>query len=126
MAGMANILDVSTAAKRFRLVALWEAVTWAALLIAMFFKWVLGYEEAIRIPGMVHGIAGFMLYVVVALATAWSLKWDFKTLLLALVSSVPPFMTIWFERWAARTGRLGELSVAGSGVADAPTASAVR
>lgn len=126
MAAMANILDVSTAAKRFRLVALWEAVTWAALLIAMFFKWVLGYEEAIRIPGMVHGIAGFMLYVVVTLVTAWSLKWDVKTLLLALVSSVPPFMTIWFERWAARTGRLGELSVPGPSAVGEPTPSSVR
>lgn len=126
MTAMANILDVSTAAKRFRLVALWEAVTWAALLVAMFFKWVLGYEEAIRIPGMVHGIAGFMLYVVVTLVTAWSLKWDVKTLLLALVSSVPPFMTIWFERWAARNGRLGELSVPGPSAAGEPTPSSVR
>lgn len=110
MASMANILDVSTPAKRFRLVALWEAVTWAALLVAMFFKWVLGYEEAVKIPGMIHGIAGFLLYIVVTLITARSLKWDLRTLALALVSSVPPFMTIWFERWAARTGRLGELS----------------
>lgn len=110
MASMTNILDLSTPAKRFRLVAIWEAITWLALLIAMFFKWVLGHEEAIRIPGMVHGIAGFMLFVVVALATAWSLKWDLKTIFLALVSSVPPFGTIVFERWAVRTGRLGELS----------------
>ncbi len=110
MASMTNLLDLSTPAKRFRLVAIWEAITWLALLIAMFFKWVLGYEEAIRIPGMVHGVAGFMLFVVVALATAWSLKWDLKTTFLALVSSVPPFGTIVFERWAVRTGRLGELS----------------
>ncbi len=111
MASMTNILDLSTPREAFRLVAIWEAITWLALLIAMFFKWVLGHEEAIRIPpGMVHGIAGFMLFVVVALATAWSLKWDLKTTFLALVSSVPPFGTIVFERWAVRTGRLGELS----------------
>ncbi len=110
MATMTNLLDLSTPAKRFRLVAIWEAITWLALLIAMFFKWVLGHEEAIRIPGMVHGVAGFMLFVVVALATAWSLKWDLKTTFLALVSSVPPFGTVVFERWAVRTGRLGELS----------------
>jgi len=110
MATMTNLLDLSTPAKRFRLVAIWEAITWLALLIAMFFKWVLGHEEAIRIPGMVHGVAGFTLFVVVALATAWSLKWDLKTTFLALVSSVPPFGTVVFERWAVRTGRLGELS----------------
>ncbi len=82
---MANIFDVSTPAKRFRLVAWWEAVTWAALLVAMFFKWVLGHEEAIRIPGMVHGTAGFLVFIVVALLTAWSLKWDVKTTILALI-----------------------------------------
>ncbi|MEV8191132.1 DUF3817 domain-containing protein [Rhodococcus pyridinivorans] len=107
---MTNILYVSTPAKRFRLIAIWEAVTWLALLIAMFFKWVLGYEEAIAIPGMVHGVAGFIPFVLIALLTAWSLKWDLKTTFLALVSSVPPFGTIVFERWAVRTGRLGELS----------------
>ncbi|WP_323182710.1 DUF3817 domain-containing protein [Aldersonia sp. NBC_00410] len=110
MVVMRNVLNVSTPAKRFRLVAYWEAVTWAALLVAMFFKWVLGHEEAVRIPGMVHGIAGFLVFVVVALVTAVQLRWDWKTTLLALVSSVPPFGTIVFEMWAARTGRLAELS----------------
>lgn len=114
MALMTTIFDLSTPAKRFRLVAIWEAVTWLALLIAMFFKWVLGYEEAIRIPGMVHGVAGFMLFVVVTFITAWALKWDIKTTFLALVSSVPPFGTIVFERWAVKTGRLAELSEPGS------------
>lgn len=110
MAGMANVLDISTPAKRFRLVAYWEAITWAALLIAMFFKWVLGHEEAVRIPGMVHGIAGFLVFVVVALITGVALRWDIKTTALALLSSIPPFGTIVFEKWAARTGRLAELS----------------
>jgi len=110
---MTTIFDLSTPAKRFRLVAIWEAVTWAALLIAMFFKWVLGFEEAVRIPGMVHGIAGFLVFVGVAIITAFALKWDLKTTFLALVSSVPPFGTIVFERWAVRTGRLGELSAPG-------------
>lgn len=107
---MPNIFDVSTPAKRFRLVAYWEALTWAALLVAMFFKWVLGFEEAVRIPGMVHGVAGFLVFIVVALITAVQLKWDLKVTALALLSSVPPFGTVVFEIWAARTGRLAELS----------------
>ncbi|MDG3012806.1 DUF3817 domain-containing protein [Rhodococcus sp. D2-41] len=111
---MANIFDLSTPAKRFRAIAFWEAVTWAALLVGMFFKWVLGHDEAIKIPGMVHGITGFTLFVLVALATSRALKWDGRTTLLALVSSVPPFGTVVFERWAARTGRLGELSRPGT------------
>ncbi|MBD0322289.1 MAG: DUF3817 domain-containing protein [Aldersonia sp.] len=107
---MRSLFDLSTPAKRFRLVAYWEAVTWAALLVAMFFKWVLGHEEAVAIPGMVHGVAGFLLFVVVALVTAVQLRWDWKTTLAALVSSVPPFGTVVFEVWAVRTGRLAELS----------------
>lgn len=107
---MSKIFDLSTPAKRFRFVAMWEAVTWAALLVAMFFKWVLGFEEAVRIPGMVHGIAAFVPFVLIALITAGALKWNFKTTFWALVSSVPPFGTIVFERWAVRTGQLGELS----------------
>ena len=111
MGAMTNFFDLSTPAKRFRLVAIWEAITWLALLIAaVFFKRVLGYEEAIAIPGMVHGVTGFIPFVLIALLTARSLKWDLKTTFLALVSSVPPFGTIVFERWAVRTGRLAELS----------------
>ncbi|KAA0022815.1 DUF3817 domain-containing protein [Antrihabitans cavernicola] len=119
---MGNIFDVSTPAKRFRLVAYWEAVTWAALLVAMFFKWVLGHEEAVRIPGMVHGIAGFMLFVVIALFTARSLRWNASTTVWALLSSIPPFGTIVFEKWAARTGRLAELSTT-TAVAQVPAQS---
>lgn len=107
---MPTFLDVSTPAKRFRLIAIWEAITWAILLVAMFFKWVLGFEQAVRIPGMLHGIAGFVPFVLIALVTAGTLGWNLKTTFWALVSSVPPFGTIIFERWALKNGHLDELS----------------
>ncbi|MFF0814532.1 DUF3817 domain-containing protein [Rhodococcus sp. NPDC003318] len=107
---MPKIFDVSTPAKRFRLVAIWEAVTWAILLVAMFFKWVLGFEEAVRIPGMIHGVAAFIPFVIISLLTARSLKWSLATTFWALVSSVPPFGSVVFERWAVTNGKLGELS----------------
>lgn len=110
MVHMPAILDVSTPAKRFRLVAVWEAITWAILLVAMFFKWVLGHDEAVKIPGMIHGIAAFIPFVIIALLTARSLRWSVTTTFWALVSSVPPFGSVIFERWAVRTGQLGELS----------------
>ncbi|GAA4481772.1 DUF3817 domain-containing protein [Rhodococcus olei] len=116
---MPTILDVSTPAKRFRLVAVWEAVTWAILLVAMFFKWVLGYEEAVRIPGMIHGVAAFIPFVIIALLTARSLKWSLGTTFWALVSSVPPFGSVIFERWAVNNGRLGELSATAGAAAPA-------
>ena len=122
MAAMANIFDLSSWPKRFRLVAILEAFSWAGLLIGMAFKHIPeingGPELGVKIFGPIHG-AIFVIYVLFALFTARSLKWDFKTLALAMVSSIPPFMTVWFEKWAARTGRLGELSTA-------PHADAVR
>jgi len=115
---MATLFDLSTPAKRFRLVAIWEAITWLALLVAMVFKWGFGHEEAVKIPGMIHGITGFVLFVVVALITARALRWNVKVTLLALISSVPPFGTIVFERWAVRYGLLAELSLNAPAVKD--------
>lgn len=109
MVGMSNFFDLRTTARRFRFIAVLEAITWLALLIAMFFKWVLGHTEAVAVPGMVHGIV-FVVFVIVSIITAMSLKWTSKITLLALVSSIPPFGTLVFERWAVRNGHLGELS----------------
>jgi integral membrane protein len=100
---------LNSTAKVFRLVAIAEAITWLALLIAMFFKWVLGYEEAVAVPGMVHGIV-FMVYLAVTIYTAVKLRWNLTTSALGLVASIPPFGTLVFEWWAQRAGHLAELS----------------
>ncbi len=113
MERMRQFFDLSTPAKRFRFVAVLEAITWAALLVAMFFKWVLGHDEAVQIPGMTHGIV-FMVFVVISLLTAFSLRWSVKVTGLALFSSIPPFGTLVFEWWARRNGHLAELSVSES------------
>jgi integral membrane protein len=47
-----------------------------------------------------------MLYVVISLLAWRVLRWSPGTALLALIASVPPLCTVWFERWAQRTGRL--------------------
>lgn len=115
MAGMANIFDLSTPAKRFRFVAILEAFTWAGLLIGMAFKYLPenGNEIGVKIFGPFHG-AVFVLFVIVSLVTARALKWNLVTTGLALVSSIPPFFTVLFEWWAARSGKLGELSTDGA------------
>jgi integral membrane protein len=90
----------------FRAVALAEACSWVALLFGMFVKWVLGTSErGVQIFGPIHG-GVFVAYVLVALVAARVLRWDARTTLLALVASVPPLVTLWFDRWATRTGRL--------------------
>jgi integral membrane protein len=111
MGRMANIFDLSTWAKRFRFVAVLEAITWLGLLIGMAFKYLPadGNEVGVKIFGPIHG-AVFVLYVLVAIVTAKKLSWSLVTTFWALVASVPPFGTIVFEAWAVRTGRLAELS----------------
>ncbi|MGU3437753.1 DUF3817 domain-containing protein [Actinomycetes bacterium M1A6_2h] len=115
MDGMANALDLSTTAKRFRFVAIAEAVTWVALLIGMAIKWIPdpNIDSAVRYPGMIHG-AVFVVYIVVTVVTAVKLKWSASVTLVALLASIPPFGTVVFERWAVRTGRLAELSEGGA------------
>ena len=94
------------AAVLFRVVAVAEAFSWAGLLIGMFFKYVLEQGDGgVPVLGMVHGIV-FLLYVVVTLAVFKPLAWGPKTVVLALLSSVPPLFTWAFEKWALRAGKL--------------------
>ena len=99
-------MNPRTVATAFRVVAVAEACSWVGLLIGMFVKRVLDSSElGVQIFGPIHG-AIFVAYLVVALVAARVLRWSAGTTLLALAASVPPLVTIWFERWATRTGRL--------------------
>ncbi len=95
-----------TLARAFSVIAAVEAFTWAGLLTGMYFKYVPETTElGVKIFGPFHG-GVFVLYVLVAIAASVRLKWPVKTTLLALIASVPPFMTVVFEVWARRRGRL--------------------
>ena len=97
----------SKAATVFRVAAVAEAISWAGLLIGMILKY--GFaasgEGGVPVLGMVHGII-FICYVVVSIAVFKPLGWKPKTLVLALLASIPPLFTWWFETWALRTGKL--------------------
>ncbi len=83
-----------------------EAFSWLALLIGMYFKWIAqSTDRGVQIFGMVHGIV-FMTYLVALAWVARSRRWDLRTTFLGLLSSIPPFMTLWFERHALRRGDL--------------------
>ena len=91
----------------FGTVAVAEAVTWALLLAGMFLKYVTQTTElGVRVFGMVHGVV-FIAYCLVAVVVAVDQRWSHRRGALALVSAVPPFMTLWFERYAERRGLLG-------------------
>lgn len=100
-------MNPRTVATAFRVVAVAEACSWLGLLAGMFVKWILETSEVgVQVFGPIHG-AVFVAYVLVTLGAARVLRWSPGTTLLALAASVPPLVTVWFERWATRTGRLG-------------------
>jgi integral membrane protein len=95
-----------TVASAFRVAAIAEACSWLGLLIGMFVKYVPETSEiGVEIFGPIHG-GIFLAYVLITLVTARVLRWTPGTMLLALAASIPPLVTIAFERWASRTGRL--------------------
>ena len=90
----------------FRVVATAEAFSWAGLLTGMFVKYVADAgEQGVQVFGPIHGTV-FLAYLVVTLLTWHQQRWSFPVGLVALAASVPPFCTLLFEVWAARTGRL--------------------
>ena len=92
----------------FRVVATAEALTWAGLLAGMFLKYVTETTElGVRIFGMLHGVV-FIAYCLTTVVVAIDRRWSASRLALGLVSAVPPFMTIWFDRHVGRAGALGD------------------
>ncbi|GAB7190776.1 DUF3817 domain-containing protein [Kineococcus sp. NUM-3379] len=91
----------------FRAVAVAEAVSWAALLVTMYLKYVVeaAHEGGVPVSGAVHG-GLFVAYLVVTLLAARTFRWSAGATLLALLAAVPPFGTIVFERLASRRGML--------------------
>ena len=94
------------AARWFRVAAFAEAATWLGLLVGMAVKYVgSGNETGVQVFGAIHGVV-VLVYVAITVVAARRLSWGARTLILALLSSVPPFGTLFFEAWAERTGRL--------------------
>ena len=98
--------SASAGIRLFRVLAVAEAFSWAALLTGMYFKWIARTSElGVEIAGPGHG-AVFIAYGVVSLAL-WRLqRWPFPVALCAGLSAVVPFATILFERWAGKRGFL--------------------
>lgn len=103
----------------FRILAIAEAFSWAALLTGMYFKWIARTTEiGVEIAGPVHG-ALFVGYGVTALVL-WRLqRWPFVVALFAGLSAVFPFATLAFERWAGGRGYLTPGAAADSAMVQA-------
>jgi integral membrane protein len=99
-------LAAARAGRLFRAVAIAEACSWAGLLLGMLFKYVVvGTEIGVQLFGPIHG-ALFVAYIAVTAWAARALRWPVPALVAALLCSIPPLATLWFERRARRTGRL--------------------
>ncbi|MEV7636018.1 DUF3817 domain-containing protein [Pseudarthrobacter enclensis] len=96
----------NAAIRTFRILAVAEAFSWAALLIGMYFKWVAGTTEiGVQVAGPIHG-ALFIGYGVTALVLWRVQRWPFMVAVFAGLSAVFPFATILFEAWAGKRGFL--------------------
>lgn len=105
---IANGASVDAQIRRFRWAAIAEAWSWAGLLVAMVFKYlVIQNPIGVQIMGPIHGLL-FVLYVLFALQLAGSLRWSTTTVAVAIAAAFPPFCTVWFERWALRAGLFAE------------------
>lgn len=98
---------LNTPSRLYRLLAVAEAITWTLLLLGMALKYLLQITElGVRIGGSLHGFV-FLSYVVVTVLVAVDQRWRPMDLLAGLGSAIIPYLTIPFERSAARRGLLG-------------------
>ena len=107
MAAMTRSFDLRTVSGWFRLIALAEAVSWAGLLVGMYFKY-LGSprtEIGVKVFGPIHG-GVFVAFVVAAVLVGIAHKWGAGTWILALLASIVPLGSVIFVIWADRTVRL--------------------
>lgn len=105
----------------YRLVAAFEAFTWAGLLVGMAFKYLInGNPLGVRIFGSLHGGA-FIAYVVLTVLCARRFRWTLKTLAVGVLASLPPFTTLVFDVWLERNAmfqdqtRASQLKLTSSG-----------
>lgn len=88
----------------FRRVAVAEAITWGLLLIGMFGKYVTKTTAlGVTVFGLMHGVV-FLTYCVTTVLVFLDQRWTVRRGVVGLLSSIPPFLTLWFDRRAERQG----------------------
>jgi len=92
-----------------RLASFAEGVSFLVLLyFSIYHKRILGEADAIRVPGMIHGVL-FVLFCM-ALFHVWAdRKWPPKKVAFAFVCSLLPFAPFYLERRLKKEGREREL-----------------
>jgi integral membrane protein len=75
--------------RAFRVVAVAEALSWLALIVATIVKYAGDQQIGVQILGPIHGVL-FLAYVALALAVRGRLNWSSRTSLIVLADSVLP------------------------------------
>lgn len=79
--------------KYLRIIAILEAISWLALLVAMYLKYALNHTEYMNIIGRIHGFL-FMGFVALVVVVGTKMKWKLSEIGWSLLSSLPPCGTI--------------------------------
>jgi integral membrane protein len=95
---------VQRLATTFRRVAILEATSFIALLVATVVKHSGGGELGVSILGPIHG-GLFIAYVLLALALHRAAGWSVRTTVLIVLGAVAPFGGYAVDAWLARTYR---------------------
>ncbi|MGL5867002.1 MAG: DUF3817 domain-containing protein, partial [Dermatophilaceae bacterium] len=81
-----------------------EVVTWTLLLMGMVLKYGTRTTDlGVSVFGMVHGVA-FLGYLLAVVVVAIDQRWSLRLTALAIVAGVPPYATVWLERFVKRSG----------------------
>lgn len=102
-------MNIQILLKALRLVAILEAISWIALLVAMYYKWILGDTTHMNLIGRIHGFM-FIGFVILVLLVGFNMKWRKRDIALSLLSSLPPCATVIadiviFKRYAEKVYR---------------------
>lgn len=90
---------LSTAINRLRVISIIEGLSFLFLLYhSIYTKRMLGVEDAIKVPGMVHGVL-FCIFCVALLNAKIVQKWTIKPPFWIFMASLVPFAPIWVETW---------------------------
>jgi integral membrane protein len=90
---------LSTAINRLRVISIIEGLSFLFLLYHFIYtKRILGVEDAIKIPGMIHGVL-FCIFCVALLNAKIVQKWTIKPPFWIFMASLVPFAPIWVEKW---------------------------
>ena len=90
---------LSNAIGRLRIISIVEALSYLFLLYhSIYSKRILGIDDAIKIPGMIHGVL-FCIFCIALLDAKIVQKWSLKPPFWIFVASLVPFAPFWVETW---------------------------